>query len=66
MEEGDGVGDQDLRRKFIRAILMEELGEEMANQPEFGRISDDVWALIEADEELQHQLGEALAQLRQS
>jgi hypothetical protein len=56
-------GDQELRRKFIRALLTEELGEELANQPEFERISDDVWRLLEEEPELRVELEQALVQL---
>lgn len=66
IDPGEHLGDQDLRRKFIRAVLTEELGEEVANQPEFERISNEVWSMIEADPELGAQLGTALAELRQS
>ena len=59
----EGYGDSELRRKFVRALLTEELGEELANQPEFERISNDVWNLIEGDAEFRLQLGEALRQL---
>lgn len=59
-------GDRDLRRKFVRALLTEELGEDLANQPEFERISNEVWALIEEDEGLRPQLEEALRELGNS
>jgi hypothetical protein len=44
-------------------LLTEELGEELANQPEFERISNEVWNLIEEDEVLRPLLDEALKQL---
>lgn len=62
--EGSGSYEgRELRRKFIRALLMEELGEELANQPEFERVSNEVWSLIEGDDGLKRQLDEALAEL---
>lgn len=60
----DPGGDEELRRKFVRALLTEELGEDLANQPEFERISNEVWSLIEEDASLKPQLDEALRQLR--
>ncbi len=63
LEGAEGYGDQEFRRKFVRALLTEELGEELANQPEFERISNEVWSLIEEDEALRPQLEEALRQL---
>lgn len=54
---------RELRRKFVRALLMEELGEELANQPEFEQVSNQVWSLIEEDETLKAQLEDALRQL---
>ena len=49
----------------MRALLTEEFGDELANQPEFERISDEVWDLIEADEGLRPHLEEALKALSQ-
>ncbi len=61
--EGFGSGGQELRRKFVRALLTEELGEELANQAEFERISNEVWQLIEEDDVLRPELEQALRQL---
>lgn len=47
-------------------MLTEELGKELANQPEFERIANEVWALIEDDEALRPQLEEALRELGNS
>lgn len=63
IEGSDAFGDGEFRKKFVRALLTEELGEELANQPEFERISNEVWSLIEEDETLRPQLEEALRQL---
>ena len=62
----EGYGGGDLRRKFVRALLTEELGEDLANQPEFERISNEVWQLIEDDEDLRPQLDQALRQIGES
>ena len=63
LKGAEGYSGGDFRRKFVRALLTEELGEELANQPEFERISNEVWKLIEEDDELRPQLEEALRQL---
>lgn len=63
LEAANGYSDRGLRRRFIRALLTEELGEELANQPEFERISDEVWRMIEEDQGLALQLSDALRQL---
>ena len=42
------------------------MGEELANPPEFERISNEVWTLIEEDEALRPQLEEALRALGNS
>jgi len=63
LEGAERYADRDLRRKFVRALLTEDLGEELANQPEFERISNEVWSLIEEDETLRPQLDAALRQL---
>ena len=47
----------------MRALLTEELGEALANQPEFERISNEAWTLIEKDEALGPPLEEALREL---
>ena len=65
LEGVEAYGDGELRRKFVRALLTEELGEELANQPEFERISNEVWKLIEEDEALRPELDQALRQLGQ-
>lgn len=63
LDGAERYGDSDFRRKFVRALLTEELGEELANQPEFERISNEVWTLIEADDALKPQLEQALREL---
>ena len=66
LDGAERYGDRDFRRKFVRAMLTEELGEDLANQPEFERIANEVWSLIEDDEALRPQLEEALRELGNS
>ena len=57
------AGDPEFRRKFVRALLFEELGDELANHPEFERISNEVWALLDEDPETRAMMGEAIDRL---
>lgn len=63
VERTEGYAGGDLRRKFVRALLTEELGEDLANLPEFERISNEVWNLIEQDDALRSDVEQALQQL---
>lgn len=57
-------GDEDeFRRKFVRALLTEELGEGLANQPEFERISNEVWRLLDEDSETRSMVDQAIQRL---
>ena len=58
-----GDADQDFRRRFVRALLTEELGEKIAGGPEFERISNEVWRLLDVDEETRALMDLSLAQL---
>ena len=57
------IGDEEFRRKFVRAILTEELGETLANQPEFERISNEVWRLLDEDPDTRAIMDAAIRQL---
>lgn len=61
---GTAVGDEEFRRKFVRALLTEELGEALGNQPEFERISNEVWRLLDEDPETKAMMDDAIGQLR--
>jgi hypothetical protein len=58
-----GGDEQEFRRKFVRALLTEELGESLANQPEFERISNEVWRLIDEDGDTRALMDEAISRL---
>lgn len=58
-----GSDEQEFRRKFIRALLTEELGEGLANQPEFERISNEVWRLLDEDGDTRALMDEAILRL---
>ena len=58
-----GGDEEEFRRKFVRALLTEELGEGLANQPEFERISDEVWRLLDEDGETRSMVDQAIQRL---
>ena len=57
-------GEEEFRRKFVRALLTEELGEELGNQPEFDRISNEVTRMLSEDEDTTALVDAAIRQLR--
>ena len=63
-QSGTSADDQEFRRKFVRALLTEELGEALGNQPEFERISNEVWRILDEDSETRAMMDEALDRLR--
>jgi hypothetical protein len=66
LREARGAGDaadDDYRRAFVRALLTEELGEGLANQPEFERISNEVWRVLSEDSDTRAMIEEAIIRL---
>jgi hypothetical protein len=59
-----GVGEEELRRTLVRAVLTEELGERLANEPGLQAIVDDVFRIISDSEEGRALLDRALGQVR--
>lgn len=57
------LGEREFRRKFVRALLTEELGDELGNHPEFERISNEVWQLLDEEPATSKMLDEALRAL---
>ncbi|MEA3015970.1 MAG: hypothetical protein QOI38_692 [Sphingomonadales bacterium] len=58
------VGEEELRRSLVRAVLTEELGERLANEPALQAVVDDVFRIVSASEEGRALLASALDQLR--
>jgi hypothetical protein len=58
-EEGE-----EFRRTLVRAILTEEMGEAMANDPAFQTVADDVYRMISASPDGQELIDRAARQLR--
>lgn len=56
-------GEEEFRRAFVRALLTEELGEALGNQPEFEQISNQVWHLLDEDADTRALMDEAIRQL---
>jgi hypothetical protein len=47
----------------VRALLTEELGESLGNQPEFERISSEVWRLLDGDPDTRAMMDAAIEKL---
>jgi hypothetical protein len=62
--DGENAHNGEFRRKFVRALLTEELGEAIANEPEFERISNEVWRLLDEDSDTRAMMDEAISRLR--
>ena len=60
----DNLSDDDLARALIRALLTEEFGETLANEPKVARIVDEVHRMIREDAETARLLTRSLNQVR--
>lgn len=60
--QGD-IAERDLRRAFVRTLLAESLGEDLATSLEFQALADRVTQLLEESEQGQDLLNRALAEL---
>lgn len=62
---GSGAaGEEEMRRLLVRAVLTEEFGEALANEPALQIVFDDVARIIGASAEGEDLLARAMAQLR--
>jgi hypothetical protein len=57
------IAEQDLRRAFVRTLLADSLGEDLANSLEFQALANQVTQLLEDNEQGQDLLNRALAEL---
>lgn len=64
-DTGD-LGEQDLERALIRALLVDELGAGIADDHRFDRIAGEVWRLIADDPVTRNLLREAVGELAPS
>lgn len=60
----DSLPDEQFRRTLVRALLAEELGDGIANDPAFGSVVDDVFRIIGESEEGQRLMAQAALQVR--
>lgn len=59
-----GADDRHLRRTIIEQLLSDKLGAQLANEPRFQQIVDQVTEMIAEDAELGATLGEVMRQVR--
>lgn len=60
------LADEDVEHSLIRALLTDEFGDRLANDPKFQRVVADVHRIISADREAHRMLQQAVAQLKQA
>jgi hypothetical protein len=60
----DQLSDEDFRKVLLRAVLTEELGEGIANDPNFQSIVDDVFRILSESEEGRGLIDRAAEQVR--
>ena len=60
------LSQEDLGKSLIRALLAEEFGSELSNEPKFDRIVTEVHRMIAGDSEAKSLLDGSLELLRQS
>lgn len=57
------MSEEDYRRTLVRALLTEELGEAVANDPSFQAVADDVFRILNESEEGRALVARAAEQL---
>lgn len=60
----DRLSEEDVRRTLVRALLAEELGEGISNDPAFQGVAEDVFRIMNASQEGRALIDRAAAQLR--
>ena len=60
----DGLPGEELRRTLVRAVLSEELGEDIGNDPSFQAVSDEVFRILNESEDGRGLIARAEAELR--
>jgi hypothetical protein len=61
---GAGEDGEEFRRTLVRALLTEEMGESMANDPSFQTVVENVYRMISATPDGQELIERASRQLR--
>jgi hypothetical protein len=59
-----GADDRNLRRTIVEQLLTERFGGQLANEPRFQQVVEQVTEILAADAELGAILGEVMAQVR--
>lgn len=62
----DDLPEDQFRRTLVRALLTEELGDALANEPAFQPVIEDVFRILGESEEGQSLMVEAAQQIQQS
>lgn len=60
----DDLPEDQFRRTLVRALLTEELGDALSNEPAFQAVIDDVFRIVGESEEGQALMAEASRQIR--
>lgn len=60
----DRLSEEETRRSLVRALLAQELGDGIANDPGFQKVADDVFRIISESEEGRALIDRAASQLR--
>ena len=63
LTRNENLSEEDFERAFIRALLIDELGEALAEDHRFDRIANQVHQMIAMDEKAGNLLTEAISQL---
>lgn len=58
------LGDEEFRRTLVRAVLAEQLGDGIANDPSFQALTDEIFRIIAESDEGRTLIDRAAAQLR--
>ena len=64
ISRSENLSDDDLARTLVGALLADEFGEAVANDPKFQQLVDEVHRIIAGDAETQKLLRDALKEVR--
>lgn len=62
----DDLGDDDLARTLLRALLVDEFGEAAANDHKFQKLVDEVYRIIASDANARNLLDSAMKEVRKA
>ena len=64
LSEAWEFGDEELARMLVRALLVNEFGESVANDHKFQKLSDEVHRMLTADPQARKIVQQAIGQVR--